>query len=101
VPAPTAAGTGLRAGGRLLLSAHVAQPGETKQLLALMAQLSALTDTVTRLKEAQDRAGQAGAARQAAPGAASCYGPLRRSWRAAGRRCDAGAGLKRSGYPGC
>jgi len=66
VPAPTAAGTGLRAAGRLLLSAQVAQPSETKQLLALMAQLSALTDTVTRLREAQDRAGQARAARQAA-----------------------------------
>ena len=66
VPAPTAAGTGLRAAGRLLLSAQIVQPGETKQLLALLAQLSALTDAVTRLREAQDRAGQARAARQAA-----------------------------------
>ncbi len=66
VPAPTAAGTGLRAAGRLLLSAQVALPSEIKQLLALMAQLSALTDAVTRLREAQDRAGQAFAARQAA-----------------------------------
>ncbi len=66
VPAPTSAGTGLRAAGRLLLSAQVAQRSETKQLLALMAQLSALTDAVTRLREAQDRAGQARAARQAA-----------------------------------
>ena len=49
-----------------MLSAQVAQPSETKQLLALMAQLSALTDAVTRLREAQDRAGQARAARQAA-----------------------------------
>jgi len=65
VPAPTAAGTGLRAAGRLLLSAQVAQPSETRQLLALMAQLSALTDAVTRLREAQDRAGQARAAQQA------------------------------------
>jgi len=62
VPAPTAAGTGLRAAGRLLLSAQAAQPSETKQL---MAQLSALTDAVTRLREAQDHAGQARAARQA------------------------------------
>jgi len=66
VPPPTAAGNGLRAAGRLLLSAHVALPSETKQLLALMAQLSALTDAVTRLREGQDRAGQARAARQAA-----------------------------------
>lgn len=65
-PAPTAAGNGLRAAGRLLLSAQVAQPSETRQLLALMAQLSALTDAVTRLRQAQDRAGQARAARQAA-----------------------------------
>ena len=66
VPAPTSAGTGLRVAGRLLLSAQVAQRSEAKQLLALMAQLSALTDAVTRLREAQGRAGQAGAARQAA-----------------------------------
>ena len=67
-PTPTAAGLGLRVAGRLLLSAHVAQPSELKQLLALMAQLAALTDAVTRLREAQDRAGQASAARQAAEG---------------------------------
>ncbi len=66
VPPPSAAGTGLRAAGRLLLSAQVAQPSETKQLLALMAQLTALTDAVTRLRETQARAGQASAARQAA-----------------------------------
>jgi hypothetical protein len=66
VPAPSAAGTGLRAAGRLLLSAHVAQASETKQLLALMAKLTVLTDAVTRLRESQDRAGQARAARQAA-----------------------------------
>ncbi len=65
-PTPTAAGVGLRAAGRLLLSAQVAQPSETRQLLALMAQLSALTDAVTRLREVQDRVGQARAARQAA-----------------------------------
>jgi len=66
VPSPTAAGTGLRIAGRLLMSAQVAQPSETKQLLALMAQLATLTDAVTRLREAQERAGQARAARDAA-----------------------------------
>jgi hypothetical protein len=66
VPAPTSAGNGLRAAGRLLLSAQVAQRSEIKQLLALMAQLSALTDAVIRLREAQDRAAQARAARRAA-----------------------------------
>ena len=68
VPAPTAAGTGLRVAGRLLMSAQVAQPSETKQLLALMAQLATLTDAVTWLREAQERAGQARAAREAAQG---------------------------------
>lgn len=66
MPSPTATGTGLRAAGRLLLSAQVAHPSEIKQLLALMAQLSALTDAVVRLRQAQDRAGQARAARHAA-----------------------------------
>ena len=65
-PVPSAAGTGLRVAGRLLLAAHVAKPSETKQLLALLAQLAALTDAVTRLRETQQRAAQASAARQAA-----------------------------------
>ena len=65
-PAPTAAGTGLRVAGRLLLSAQVAKPSELRQLLALLAQLSALTDAVVRLRETQQRAGQASAARRAA-----------------------------------
>lgn len=65
-PAPTAAGNGLRVAARLLLSAQVAQPSEIKQLLALLAQLSALTDAVTRLRETQERAAQAAAARRAA-----------------------------------
>ena len=42
------------------------KPSELRQLLALMAQLAALTDAVTRLREAQDRAVQAKAARKAA-----------------------------------
>ncbi len=65
-PAPTAAGQGLRAAGRLLLSAQVAQPSELKQLLALLAQLAALADAVTRLRESQQRAAQAAAARTVA-----------------------------------
>ncbi len=65
-PAPSAAGAGLRVAGRLLLSAQVAKPSEAKQLIALLAQLEALTDAVTRLRETQQRAGQAGAARRAA-----------------------------------
>jgi hypothetical protein len=52
--------------GRLLLAAQVAKPSELRQLLALLAQLSALTEAVTRLRETQQRAAQAQAARRAA-----------------------------------
>ncbi len=40
--------------------------GENTQLLALLAQLAALSDAVTRLRETQDKAAQAAAARGAA-----------------------------------
>lgn len=66
VPPPSSAGSGLRVAGRLLLAAQVAKPSELKQVLALIAQLAALSDAVTRLRETQQRAGQARAARQAA-----------------------------------
>ncbi|MCW2616676.1 MAG: hypothetical protein JWN08_3670 [Frankiales bacterium] len=46
-PEPLAAGTGLREAGRLLPSVQVAKPSEVRQLLALLVQLAALTDTVT------------------------------------------------------
>lgn len=65
-PQPTAAGQGLRTAGRLLLAARVAKPSESAQLLALLAQLVALADAVTRLRETQRRAAQAAAARAAA-----------------------------------
>ena len=65
-PRPATAGHGLRAAGRLLLAAHVAKPSETRQLLALLAQLAALADAVTRLRETQQRAAQAAAVRAAA-----------------------------------
>ncbi len=52
-PTPTAAGSGLRVAARLLLSAQVAQPSELKQLLALLAQLAALSDAVTRHRAAR------------------------------------------------
>jgi hypothetical protein len=66
VPAPTPAGHGLRAAGRLLLATRVAKPSETRQLLMLLAHLTALADAVTRLREIQQRAAQASAARAAA-----------------------------------
>ena len=65
-PAPSAAGSGLRVAARFLMSAQVAQPSELKQLLALLAQLAALSDSVARLRETQQRAAQAAAARRAA-----------------------------------
>jgi hypothetical protein len=66
LPQPTAAGHGLRTAGRLLLAARVAKPSENAQLLRLLAQLAALADAVTRLRETQQRAAQAAAARTAA-----------------------------------
>ena len=66
VPPTSKAGQGLRTASALLASARFVAGNETKQLLALLAQLAALTDAVTRLRESQDRAAQAAAARRAA-----------------------------------
>ncbi len=66
LPAPSQAGQGLRAASALLASARFVGRGENTQLLALLAQLAALSDAVTRLRENQDRAAQAAAARSAA-----------------------------------
>jgi len=68
VPPPSRAGQGLRAASVLLTSARFVGRNESKQLLALLAQLATLTDAVTRLRESQDRAAQAAAARRAAEG---------------------------------
>jgi len=68
VPTPSQAGQGLRAASMLLTSARFVGRNENKQLLALLAQLAALTDAVTRLRESQDRSAQAAAARRAAEG---------------------------------
>lgn len=77
-PQPTTAGSGLRTAAQLLLATRVAVPSETAQLLALLAQLAALADAVTRLRETQQRAAQAAAARAAAEqlrGVAGRYQP--------------------------
>ncbi len=66
LPAPSQAGQGLRAASVLLASARFVGRGENTQLLALLAQLAALSDAVPRLRETQDRAAQAAAARSAA-----------------------------------
>jgi len=68
VPSPSRAGQGLRAASVLLTSARFVGRNENQQLLALLAQLAALTDAVTRLRESQDRAAQAAGARRAAEG---------------------------------
>ena len=65
-PGPTPAGRGLRHAGRLLSALKVAKPSETAQLRDLLTQLVALTDTVARLRQTQQRAAQAAAARAAA-----------------------------------
>ena len=65
-PPRSTAGQGLRAASVLLAAARFVGRNETRQLLALLAQLAALTDAVTRLRENQDRAAQAAAARRAA-----------------------------------
>ncbi len=64
-PAPSRAGQGLRTASGLLLAARFVQHSETQQLLALLAQLAALADAVTRMRQAQGRAEQAAAARRA------------------------------------
>src|SRR5664280_1668477 len=66
VPPPSQAGQGLRAAAVAMTAARFFGRPEHKQLLALVAQLGALADAVTRLRENQDRAAQAAAARSAA-----------------------------------
>ena len=67
VPEPSSAGQGLRTAAVLLTTARfVGRTENQQQQLALLAQLAALTDAVTRLRENQDRAAQATAARRAA-----------------------------------
>jgi hypothetical protein len=68
-PAPhTPAGSGLRATARLLALAGRASHDEMAQVLALVAELAALSDAVAQLRQAQGRTAQAAAARHAADG---------------------------------
>ncbi len=80
----------------LLASARFVGRGENTQLLALLAQLAALSDAVTRLRETQARVAQATAARSAAEQLRLTAGQLtsvgarrraRRQLRPAGRGC--------------
>jgi hypothetical protein len=66
IPPPSKAGQGLRSASVLLTAARFVGRNENQQLLGLLAQLAALSDAVFRLRENQDRAAQAAAARRAA-----------------------------------
>nr|WP_231127416.1 relaxase/mobilization nuclease domain-containing protein [Motilibacter aurantiacus] len=66
VPAPSGAGHSLRAGARALSAIRRTMDQETRQVLALMAQMYALLSSVERMREQQQRAAQAAAAREAA-----------------------------------
>lgn len=65
-PRATAAGQHVRAAAGALLAVRRTLPSETRQVLALLAQLQSLAATVASLREAQGRAAQAAAARAAA-----------------------------------
>jgi hypothetical protein len=65
-PPPTDAGHGLRNASTMLPALRAVSHGETRQLLALMAQLARLVDAVAALRHTQQRAAQAAAARAAA-----------------------------------
>lgn len=73
VPAPSQAGQGLRAASGLLLAARFVQSAEASRLLALLAQVAALADSVTRMREAQGRVAQAAAARRASEALQAAY----------------------------
>jgi hypothetical protein len=66
IPCPTPAGNNLRRIARLLSAAAFVSHDRTLAQIALIARLAALADAVTELREAQQHAAQAAAARQAA-----------------------------------
>lgn len=65
-PQPTVAGYRIRSAAGALLAVRRTLPSETRQVLALLAQMESLAATVASLREAQGRAAQAAAARAAA-----------------------------------
>jgi hypothetical protein len=66
VPAATPASRALRTAARGMRTAGIAKNRDTRQLLQLMTQLASLAETVARLRETQQQAARASAARQAA-----------------------------------
>ena len=65
-PQPRHAGHELRRASRLLLAARAVNHRDSRQLLELLARMIAFTEAVARLRETQQRAAQAAAARRAA-----------------------------------
>ncbi len=65
-PSPTVTGHRVRSAAGALLAVRLTLPSETRQVLALLAQLQSLAATVARLRETQGFAAQAAAARAAA-----------------------------------
>jgi hypothetical protein len=65
-PSPSVTGHRVRSAAGGLLAVRRTLPSETRQVLALLAQLQSLAVTVARMREAQGRAAQAAAARAAA-----------------------------------
>jgi hypothetical protein len=65
-PCPTPAGSGLRQAARLLSSAAFVSDDPTLAQIALIVRLAALVEAVIELREMQDHAAQASAARHAA-----------------------------------
>jgi hypothetical protein len=66
VPAATLASRALRTAARGMRTAGIAKNRDTRQLLQLMTQLAGLAETVAKLRETQQQAARASAARQAA-----------------------------------
>ena len=66
IPAPTPTGIGLRRAARLLSAVAVVSHDRTLAQAALVVRLAALAEAIIELRQAQQRAAQADAARQAA-----------------------------------
>lgn len=66
IPERTELGHNMRVASALLAGLQVTRRGETQQLLALLAQLELLVESVAKMREANDQAVQAQAARAAA-----------------------------------
>lgn len=66
LPQPRHASRELRSAARLLMAARTVDRRDTRQLLELLARLTSFTEAVAHLRDTQQRAAQAAAARRAA-----------------------------------